>query len=73
MKLTYKEIMSGIKFNRERINELSERLKTQGNPEVRRGSINEMMERAEEIGRLDTLNKKRIISKLEEFKNRLGL
>lgn len=71
--MTYKEIMNQIKFHRERINELSKRLESSDCFDANKARINEMMWRAEEIGKLDTMNKKRIISKLVEFKNRLGL
>jgi hypothetical protein len=70
--MTYKEIMNHITFHRERINELSERLKTTDCADVRRAYINEMMWRAEEIGRMDMMNKKRIMTKLEKITKRLG-
>ena len=78
--MTYKEIMEHIKFHRERIDELSDRLHSKDllkltstdRSEVRKDLINEMMWRAEEIGKLDTCNKKRLITNLENFRKKIG-
>lgn len=70
--MTYKKIMEHIKFHRERIDELSDRLHNADNTYVRKAIINEMIWRAEEIGKLDTCNKKRLITKMENFKKRIG-
>ena len=70
--MTYKEIMEHIKFHRERIDELSDRLHNTDNADVRKALINEMMWRAEEIGKLDTCNKKRLITNLENFRKKIG-
>ena len=69
--MNYKEIMEHIKFHRERINELGDRLHNTDNADVRKALINEMMWRAEEIGKLDTCNKNRLMAnfrkKIEEI------
>lgn len=70
--MTYKKIMGHIKFHRERIDELSDKLHNADNADVRKAIIDEMVWRAEEIGKLDTCNKKRLIAKLENFKKRMG-
>lgn len=70
--MTYKEIMKRIKFHRERIDELSDRLSSTDSSDVRKALINEMMWRAEEIGKLDTCNKKRLITNLENFRKKIG-
>ncbi len=52
-KMTYKEIMEHIKFHRERIDELSDKIHNADNTDVRKAIIDEMMWRAEEVGKLD--------------------
>ena len=63
--------MEHIKFHRERIDELSDRLHSTENFHVKKAIINEMMWRAEEIGKLDTCNKNRLMTnfrkKIEEI------
>lgn len=75
--MTYKEIMERIKFHRERIDELSDRLDNTENFDVKKAIINEMMWRADEIARLDTCNKNRIMTnlrkKIEEIFKQLQL
>ena len=70
--MTYKQIIKIIEFNRERIDELNDRLSSTDSSDVRKACIKEMMWRAEEIGKLDNCNRRRLITNLENFRKRIG-
>ena len=71
--MTRKEIMDYIQFHKERINELNKRLETSESFDVRKGCVDEMIWRAGEIGKLDTIYKQRLLSKMETFIKGLSL
>lgn len=69
--MTRKEIFNEMEACKRKISEINKRFMMETDPEKGRALINEMIETADQMSKLDTLHKKLLLTELEDKKNEI--